>query len=86
MCFDRFFIIFVNVCLMHKQKLLEVNLDMVESEYHLGWAMRKLVSGVCGQRRPRSACASAQSDQGFNCPLTESLDTIKGIIGAHMSE
>ena len=32
-------------------------------------------SGICGQRRPRSACASAQSDQGLRCPLTDSLDT-----------
>ena len=31
-------------------------------------------SGICVQRRPRSACASAQSDQGLPCPLTESLD------------
>ena len=31
--------------------------------------------GICGQRRPRSACASAQSDQGLHFPLTESLDT-----------
>ena len=28
-------------------------------------------SGICGQRKPRSACASAQSNQGFHCPLTE---------------
>ena len=27
-------------------------------------------SGICGQRRPRSACPSAQSDQGLRCPLT----------------
>ena len=32
-------------------------------------------SGICGQRRPRSACASAQSDQGLQCPLTEKPDT-----------
>ena len=32
-------------------------------------------SGRCGQQRPRSACASAQSDQGLQFPLTESLDT-----------
>ena len=32
-------------------------------------------SGICGQRSPRSACASAQSDQGFHCPLIESFDT-----------
>ena len=31
--------------------------------------------GTCGQRRPRSDCASAQSDQGLPCPLIESLDT-----------
>ena len=35
--------------------------------------MRKLFFGVCGQRRPRSACASAQSDQGLHCPITVSL-------------
>ena len=32
--------------------------------------------GICGQRRPRSACASTQSDQGLRCPQTEWLDTI----------
>ena len=32
-------------------------------------------SGICGQWRPRSACASAQSVQDLYCPLTESLDT-----------
>ena len=32
--------------------------------------------------RPRLACASAQSDQGFHCPpLTESLDTTESING-----
>ena len=36
-------------------------------------------SGMCGQRRPRSACASAQSDQGLPWPLTESLDIIECI-------
>ena len=34
-------------------------------------------SGICGQRRPRSACASAQSDQGLHYPLSESLGTIE---------
>ena len=29
------------------------------------------------QRRPRSACASAQSDQGLLYPLTELLDAVK---------
>ena len=36
-------------------------------------------SGMCGQRRPRSACASAQADQGLRCPLTDSLDTTECI-------
>ena len=37
---------------------------------------RNASSGICGLRRPRSDCASAQSDQGLRCPLTESsLDT-----------
>ena len=35
--------------------------------------------GIRGQRRPRSACASAQYDQGLRCPLTDSLDTIECI-------
>ena len=29
--------------------------------------------GIRGQRRPRPACASAQSDQGLRYPQTESL-------------
>ena len=37
-------------------------------------------SGICGQRKPRSACASAQSDQGLHCPLTKSLDTTECIM------
>ena len=30
---------------------------------------------LSGQRRPRSDCASAQSDQSLRCPLTEELNT-----------
>ena len=30
---------------------------------------------ICGQRRLRSSCASAQSDRGIHSPLTKSLDT-----------
>ena len=49
------------------------------------WAARceSVSSGICGQRRPRSACASAHSDQGLRCPQTESLDT-KGVNGKQM--
>ena len=36
---------------------------------------KNVSSGICRQRRPRSACASAQSDQGLLCPRTMSLDT-----------
>ena len=39
----------------------------------LGHAMRNVSLGICGQRKPRSACASPQSDQGIHCPLTESF-------------
>ena len=44
----------------------------------------RLISGICEQRRPRSACASAQSDQGLRFPLTEWLVTIKCISGKQM--
>ena len=48
-------------------------------------ALRENMSkGVCGQQRPRSACASAQSDQGLYCPQTESLDTIERFNGEQM--
>ena len=43
-------------------------------------------AGICGQRRSRSACAFAQSDQGLCCPLTESLDTIECINGEQIHE
>ena len=52
---------------------------------HIRTAPCKNVSaGICGQQRPRSACAYAQSDQGLCCPLTESLDKIKCINGDQM--
>ena len=38
--------------------------------------MRKPVFGICGQRRSRSECAFAQSDQDLRCPLKESFDSI----------
>ena len=34
-----------------------------------------------GQRRPRSYCADAQSDQGLRCPLPESLATTECVNG-----
>ena len=44
-----------------------------------------LSSGICGQRKPRSDCASTQSDLGLRCPLTESLDTLECINGEQRS-
>ena len=38
-------------------------------------------SGICGERRPKSACAFAQSDQGLHCLLTELLDTTECMHG-----
>ena len=39
------------------------------------------VFGICGQRRPRSDCAPAQSDLGLHCPLAESLDSTECMNG-----
>ena len=36
----------------------------------------RVSSDICRPRRPRSACASAQSVQGIHCKLKESLNTI----------
>ena len=50
----------------------------IHISYHLGQSMPKKVCwGVCGQRRRRSDCASAQSDQSLRCPLAESLGSIE---------
>ena len=49
-------------------------------------AVRDASSGICGQRKPRSACASAQSDRGLCCPQTESLGTIECFNGEQMTE
>ena len=43
-------------------------------------------SGICEQRRPRSACASAQADQGLRRPLKKSLAIIECINGEQMLE
>ena len=50
----------------------------------LNWAAQceNLSSGICGQRRPRSACASAQSGQSLRRPYI--LDTTECINGEKM--
>ena len=47
--------------------------------YDFVWAMscENVPSGICGRRRPRSDCASAQSDQCLHSPLTKLFDTTK---------
>ena len=53
--------------------------------FHIWAALCKnMSSGICGQRRLRSDCASAQSDQGFRCSLTELLDSVEYINGGQM--
>ena len=41
----------------------------------LGTACEKMVVITCEQRRSRSDCTFVQSDLGFHCSVTESLDT-----------
>ena len=50
------------------------------------WAMpcENMSLGICRQPRPRSDCASAQSDQGLHCLQTKSLDTIECFSGEQM--
>ena len=47
----------------------------------MGRAIQNVSSEKCEQRRPRSACASAQSDQDLHCSLTESFDTTECMNG-----
>ena len=47
---------------------------------------KNVYTGICGQRKPRSACASAPSDQGLRCPDTESLDTIECFNGINSGD
>ena len=50
---------------------------------HNIWAVpcENVSSGIRRQLRSRSACAFAQSDQGYHCPLTESLHTTEYMNG-----
>ena len=43
--------------------------------------IRMYLCGICGERRPRSDCAEAQSDQGIRCPPRpiETLDVVQCI-------
>ena len=56
-------------------------------ELRTTWAKpcKNVSSGIRGQRRTRSDCAHAQSDQDFCCHLTELLDTTECINGEQKS-
>ena len=47
------------------------------------WAAQceNVSSGICGQRKPRSACASAQTDRDLNCSLLEWLNSTECMNG-----
>ena len=61
--------------------------DMINTcRHYVHRALRKCVLGICRQRKPRSACVSAQCDQDLRCPLTESLCTMEYINGEQMPE
>ena len=51
-----------------------------------GHAETRFFFDIWGQRRPRSACASAQSDQGLHYPLIESLDTTESMMESEGSD
>ena len=55
-----------NVCVLNRI----TSQDMASS------SERKFLWSMCEQRKPRSGCADAQSDQSLRCPQTESLSSI----------
>ena len=59
-----------------KASCFEKDLNAILDQTLIIWAKpyENKSSGICGQRRPRSASASAQSDQELRCPQTELLD------------
>ena len=60
------------------------------SQYLLYGALpcENVSSGICGQRRPRSACAHAQSDQGLQSAnrIIGSLGTTECMTGEQMDD
>ena len=47
---------------------------------------KNMSSGICTQQKPISAWASVQSDQGFQCPQTESVATTECFNGEQRPE
>ena len=71
-------------CLASDLSSLRVNVPFKESIF-LCWKNIDIGTALCkntiGHRRPRSACASSQSEQGLHCLQTESLNTLERISG-----
>ena len=63
---------------------LIVNIFLILQEHIWATPCQNVSLGFCQQRKPRSACTFAQSDQGLCCPLTDSLDTTECFSGEQM--
>ena len=76
----------LHVPLAKTQMRLSIRAVWWESSKGTLWVDKnqKRLQGMCRQQRPRSACASAQSDQGLRCPLTEILDITEWMKGEQM--
>ena len=57
-------------------------------DFCLWWVVpcENVSSGICGQPRPRSTCASAQCDQGLHSPLAETFDGTEYMNGEQRPE
>ena len=74
----------IRQCILTWTRACEKRFNLARAIDKLAAPWENVSSRKCGQRRPRSACAFAQSDQGLRCPLTESLDTIECFDGEQM--
>ena len=70
------FIYFVNLIILHPPKYTNYPIFCIGQRTVRAGLSENMSSGICGQRRLISACASAQSDQGLCFPLKDSLYTI----------
>ena len=76
---------FHNVCFRAEIRKIFIRYPLLSRGMDI-WTVsyENLFLGMCGQQRPRSDCASMQSDQGLHCLLTESLHTTESINGEQM--
>ena len=89
--FIQFHVCILFIYCRKRRKKIYGNNNMPPSKYSkvpdFIWAgpCENVSSGICDQRRPRLARSSAQSDQGYRCPLTGLLYTREHINGEQMS-